>query len=160
MESRAKSLAVGASLLAAALILSYIEAILPIAGFRIGLANIAVILASRLISRRMGLAVMLSRVIITSVLFGSATTFAFSITGGLFAWLVIDIALMMPDKLSLIGLSVLAAAAHNLGQVIAACIILGSLSPLTMLWWLFLLAVPAGLVTGFLSEIICHRIKL
>ena len=119
--SRAKMLAWCACLLAAALILSYVEAIIPLGGFRVGLANIAVLLACRILSRRMGFAVMAARVVITSVLFGSATTFAFSMTGGVLAWCVIAILLNFYGKFSFVGISVTAAAAHNFGQVLAAC---------------------------------------
>ena len=62
-------------------------------------------------------------------------------------------------KMSLVGVSVLASAAHNLGQTGAACLVFGSLSPLGMLWWLFLLSAPTGLVTGIPAEIITRRLK-
>ena len=158
--SRAKTLAWCASLLSAALILSYVEAIVPLGGYRIGLANIAVLIACHLLSRRMGLLVMAARVLISSILFGSATTFIFSICGGLLAWCVMAALLPFYGKISLIGISVLSAAAHNLGQVLAACGVLSSAAPLSMLWWLLLFAIPAGILTGILAEIICHRVKL
>ena len=157
--SRAKALAWCASLLSAALILSYVEAIVPLGGFRIGLANIAVLIACHLLSRQMGLLIMAARVLISSILFGSVTTFVFSICGGLLAWCVMAVMLPFYGKFSLIGISVLSAAAHNLGQVLAACGVLASAAPLSMLWWLLLLAIPAGILTGLLAEVICRRVR-
>jgi heptaprenyl diphosphate synthase len=137
-----------------------VEAIVPLGGYRIGLANIAVLIACHLLSRRMGLLIMAARVLISSILFGSATTFIFSICGGLLAWCVMAVMLPFYGKFSLIGISVLSAAAHNFGQVLAACVTLGSPAPLSMLWWLLLFAIPAGILTGILAEMICHRVKL
>ncbi len=164
MESQVKrthTLAVYSLLLAAALILSYIEALLPPLGiFKLGLANIAVTLGVYLKSRRCGLTVMLCRVFITSLLFGSVTSFAFSLLGGLFAYTVSALlpGLYRKEKITLVGISVLSAAAHNIGQVIAACILLSTTAPVTMLCWLLLAAIPSGLLTGISSQIIINRI--
>lgn len=159
--SAAHSLAWYAMLLAAALILSYVEAILPPLGiFKLGLANIAVTLAVYLRSPGCGLAVMLCRVSVTSLLFGSVTSFAFSLCGGMLAWCVSAALLPLCKKghISLIGVSILSAAAHNFGQVLAACAVFVSASPLAMLWWLFLVAIPTGAFTGMLSELAANRI--
>ncbi len=160
-DNRARTLAVYALLLAAALILSYIEALLPPLGiFKLGLANIAVTLGVYIKSKRCGLVIMLCRVLITSLLFGSATTFAFSLLGGLFAWIiaVLLLPLYRKEKITLVGVSVLCAASHNVGQVIAACVLLSTTAPLTMLCWLLLAAIPAGVLTGIASQIIINRI--
>ena len=159
--NRSRTLAVYALLLAAALILSYIEALLPPLGiFRLGLANIAVTLGVYIKSKRCGLVVMFCRVFITSLLFGSVTTFAFSLLGGLLAWLIAIslVPLYKKEKITLAGISVLCAASHNIGQVIAACILLSTTAPISMLCWLLLAAIPAGLLTGIASQIIINRI--
>lgn len=160
-RSVAHTLSSYAMLLSAALILSYIEALLPPLGiFKLGLANIAVTLAVYLRSRRCGFSVMLCRVAITSLLFGSVTSFIFSLCGGILAFLI-SAALVPLHKrgaISLIGVSILSAAAHNLGQVTAACAVFYSPAPLAMLWWLLLAAIPTGAFTGILSELIKSRI--
>ena len=149
-----KRLTTDAVLLAAALIIARLEALLPaflvMPGFKPGLANIATLLTVRLCGRRDGFALTLLRVTITSVLFGSVTSFLFSLCGGVLSFVV---------TAALVGVSVLASAAHNLGQTGAACLVFGSMSPLGMLWWLFLLSVPTGLVTGIPAEIITRRLK-
>ena len=78
-----KRLTTDAVLLAAALIIARLEALLPaflvMPGFKPGLANIATLLTVRLCGRRDGFALTLLRVTITSVLFGSVTSFLFSL---------------------------------------------------------------------------------
>ncbi|MBQ8509944.1 MAG: Gx transporter family protein [Clostridia bacterium] len=161
MPGKAKRLALDAMLLGAALILSWLESMLPmpLPGFRLGLGNIAIVLTARLVSRADGLAVLILRVAVTSLLFGSVTTFAFSLAGGLLAWGVTALLLPLYGRISLIGVSILAAGAHNLGQVFAACAMFASASPLAMLWWLLLLAVPAGALTGALAEVCVRRVR-
>ena len=162
-----KRLTTDAVLLAAALIIARLEALLPavlvMPGFKPGLANIATLLTVRLCGRRDGFALTLLRVTITSVLFGSVTSFLFSLCGGVLSFVVtaalVGFTTQEDAKMSLVGVSVLASAAHNLGQTGAACLVFGSLSPLGMLWWLFLLSAPTGLVTGIPAEIITRRLK-
>lgn len=149
-------------MLAAALILSWLEAVLPLSaplpGFRLGLANIAVLLTAHLLGRSDALAVSLTRIFILSLLFGSAASFAFSLGGGLLALAVIVLTKPIYGRMSLIGISVLSAAAHNLGQVLAACGVFMSPAPIGMLWWLLLLSIPTGILTGLLSELLFRRL--
>ncbi len=156
--SQAKKITFLALLLGAALILSYVEALVPLGAFKIGLPNVAVLLICKLFSRRMGLLLSLARISLSTLLFGSVTAFAFSLGGGILAWILIALTLPFYGKISFIGISVLAAAAHNFGQTIAACFVFGSVAPLAMLWWLLLLAVPAGILTGMLAQIVCGRL--
>lgn len=156
-KSPAKRLTVDALLLSAALILSWLETVLPFAlplpGFKPGFANIVTLLAIHLIGRRDALLIMLSRVLVMALLFGSVTSFVFSIGGGVFAFAVMAATKSCYGKLSLVGISVAASAAHNFGQLLAACAVFSSLSPLGMLWWLLLLSIPTGILTGMLAEI-------
>jgi len=156
----ARNVALWAMLIAAALILSYIEAMLPSLGiFKLGLANIAVTAAVMMHSRICGLCVMIVRVGITSLLFGSATSFIFSLFGGLLALTVSCILkpLYKTDKITLLGISVLSAAFHNIGQCIAASLVFASAAPFSMLWWLLLAAIPTGTLTGIAAQIVCKR---
>lgn len=162
----AKRVAADAALLSAALIISRIEALLPaflpIPGFRPGLSNIAVTLAICLLGKRDGFAVMALRTLISSLLFGSFTSFAFSFTGGTLSFLVTAAlagrASRRDAKISLVGVSILAAAAHGTGQVLAACVVFGGLSPLGTLWWMLLMAVPTGALTGYISRLVVERL--
>jgi heptaprenyl diphosphate synthase len=160
--SPSKRLTIDALLLSSALILSWLEAVLPftipLPGFKLGFANIATLLAVQLIGRADALYITLSRVFIISLLFGSVTGFIFSLAGGLLAFIMSAALRSTYGKISLIGISVAASAAHNIGQVLAACLVFTSISPLGMLWWLLLLSIPSGFLTGFAAEISLRRL--
>lgn len=89
-HASAHRVAIDAALLSAALMLSYLEHLIPFGplthflGFKPGFANIVTVLAFSLLSPLDALAVSLLRVGITGVLFGSWTSLFFSFCGG--AW--------------------------------------------------------------------------
>ena len=122
----ARRVALDAALLTAALMLSYLEHLLPLGahtflpGFKPGFANAVTLLAFSLLSPLDALAVSLLRVGITGVLFGSCTSLFFSFCGACMAFLALLLARLLLRRCSYLGVSVLCAAAHNTGQVLAA----------------------------------------
>lgn len=119
-----------ALLLAAALILSFVEslfpisALIPLPGFKLGLSNIAITAAAYRLSSADAAAVSFAKVIVLSLLFGSITSFFFSLAGASFVILALII-LKRVRVFSFIGISVICAASHNLGQLTAAAIVFG-----------------------------------
>ena len=81
---------------------------------------------------------------------------AFSLTGGLLAFGVMAL-LLRCSFLSLFGVSIAGAAAHNTGQILAAMAVLGSRAPLV---YLLLCSLVTGAVTGGASMLLVHRIPL
>ena len=71
----------------------------------------------------------------------------FSLTGGILALLTMILA-KKASLLSVYGVSVLGAAAHNLGQILAAMVLLRSVYVAAYLPWLLLAAIVTGLLTG------------
>ena len=124
----ARRLAADAALLGAALMLSWLEAVLPLGGWiplpgaKLGLANLAVMAAAAMFSVADAAAVSLSRVLIAGVLFGSVSSLAFSLAGALCALGVLALLGAVHAPLSWLGVSVLCAAAHNLGQLLCAAL--------------------------------------
>lgn len=83
---------------------------------------------------------------------------AFSLTGGLLA-LAVMAALVRCPFLSLFGVSIAGAAAHNTGQILAAMAVLGSQAP----WYTCPSAavlLVTGAVTGAASTLLVHRVPL
>ena len=78
---------------------------------------------------------------------GSITGLLFSITGGSLAMLVMALAKRVPF-LSIYGVSVLGAAAHNIGQICAAMTIMQSVYIGAYLPYLLAIATATGLATG------------
>lgn len=164
-----RRLALDAALLAAALMLASLEhllpfgAWLPLPGFKLGLANLVTVLAFSLLSPVDALVISLLRVGITGVQFGSWTSLFFSFSGACFSFLALLSARLLLRRCSYIGVSVLSAAAHNLGQTLAAAALSGTATfPVFLTLWLPLLlpaAVVCGVLTGVLLNLSVPRLE-
>ena len=156
-----KKIAQGGLLVATALVLSLIEkmfplqAVVPIPGIKLGLANVVTIFALSACGTRQALAILICRVVLASVFMGSVTGFLFSISGGLLALLL----MREGSWFSLIGISIAGAAAHNIGQIAAAIITLGTTDVIGYLPLLLLSALPMGFVTGLTASAVLGHLK-
>ena len=170
----ARRVALDAALLTAALMLSYLEHLLPLGaltflpGFKPGFASAVTLLAYSLLSPLDALAVSLLRVGITGVLFGSWTSLFFSFCGACMAFLALLHARLLLRRCSYLGVSVLCAAAHNTGQVLAAGAVMAVPSrnaeafPVlltTVLPYLLPSAVLFGILTGFILNLLGPRLE-
>ena len=144
MRFSTKAITTCAVLAALALALSYLESffppLLPLPGVKLGLANIVTVYALYALGASSALAILVVRCLLGSLFAGNASALLFSLLGGLAAMLVM-IALHALPRLSVYGVSVGGAAAHNCGQVAAAMLTLGSAAPLAYLPFLLLVSV-------------------
>ena len=137
-----------------------LEAIIPIPGIKLGLANVVTLFALSSMTIRQALLILLCRVILVSLLMGSITAFLFSLFGGLLSLLLIYILLRTASKsCSLLGVSVAGAAAHNVGQVAAAAIWMQTSAVIVYLPPLLVMSVPLGLVTGLTASVTLTHLK-
>lgn len=150
-------LALTSILLTLALALSYMERffplqmLIPLPGVKMGLANIVSLVALYLLGGKYALSILAVRSLLTSVFAGSVTSFLFSVTGGALAILIM--ALSMRIKfLSVYGVSILGAAAHNIGQTVCAMILMNSVYIASYLTYLLIISIFTGFVVGFLSS--------
>lgn len=141
-----------ALLVTAALLFSYIESLFPfffgIPGMKLGMANLAVVVALYRYGWREALAVNVLRILLSGFLFGNMFSVLFSLSGALASFLCMLIARKL--GLSLYGVSMVGGVSHNAGQLFAAAFLVqtakvGYYAP-------FLLA--AGLITGFLIGVL------
>lgn len=161
---RAKRLSSLGLLTALALILSYLESFLPLPvmlpGFKLGLCNVVVLFCAFLLSLWDAALLSLVRVVVTSLLFGNITSFLFSLFGAALAFLAIALAkTFLSNKLSFVGVSVLSAAAFNVGQILAASLLYASFSVFSYLSLLLVASAIFGGVVGLLLNLIFDRIK-
>ena len=163
---RSKELAVCGMLTALAIILSIVErmfpldAIIPIPGVKLGLANVVTLFALTRLGLHDSLAVVVVRVTLASLLMGSVTAFLFSLFGGLLALFAMWALLHAEGKFcSLLGVSVAGAAAHNIGQIAAAVLWMKTTAVLAYLPYLLLMSVPLGLVTGLVCAVVLTHMK-
>lgn len=110
-------------LLAFALILSYVESLIPfffgVPGMKLGLANLAVLLALYLFGGREAFLLNVLRILLSSFLFGNMSMFFYSAAGGVFSFLVM-LLMKRVKKFSMIGVSMGGGVFHNVGQVLVA----------------------------------------
>ncbi|MGM9619553.1 MAG: Gx transporter family protein [Oscillospiraceae bacterium] len=154
-----KRLALAALLTALALALNYMERLfplpllIPLPGVKLGLANVVTLFALCYLGAPMAFAVLGARVLLGALFAGNASALLYSALGGFFALCVMSLAVRW-RRLSLYGVSILGAAAHNLGQICAALLTLGNTAVLGYLPALLLVSVLSGTVTGALSSLL------
>ena len=158
---RHSRLAVYGMLTGLAFVLSYVESLIPvpipIPGVKLGLANLVTVYALCRLSGREALAILVARCFLGNLLGGNLTALAFSLTGGLLALGVMALLLRLPG-LSLYGVSIAGAAAHNTGQVLAAMVVLDARAPLVYLPPLLLCSLVTGGATGGVAGLLLRRL--
>ena len=135
-------------LTAAALILSYAESVLPpifptVPGIRVGLPNIVIIFVLYRMDVRSAISVSLVRIVIAALLFGSPISFVYSLAGA-FLSLTVMALLKKLNILSAVGVSVAGGIFHNMGQILAAILLLQTVQ----IGYYFLILAITGTVSG------------
>jgi heptaprenyl diphosphate synthase len=119
-----------ALLLSMALVLHYIEHFFPplAPGAKLGLANIVTIISLHLFGFSESMAIVLLRSILGPLLGGSPTAIMYSMAGGVLSCIVMAVLYYKFNKyFSLMGISVAGAVFHNIGQLLTASFIYGSI---------------------------------
>jgi len=139
-------------LLAFALILSYVEALIPfpfmVPGMKLGLANMATLLVLYLIGEKEAAIVSVSRIILVGFLFGNLYSIMYSLAGGILALLVMVLS-KRTGFLSCVGVSILGGVFHNVGQLAVAALIVDTKG---VFYYLPVLLI-GGMVCGALLEL-------
>ncbi|MCD7774152.1 MAG: Gx transporter family protein [Clostridiales bacterium] len=143
---------------AVALALSFLESLIPDIAFlppgaKLGLSNIAVMFAALTLSCVDGLFIVLLKSGFVFLTRGAASFFM-SFSGGMLSYIVLVIAVMLSKKLktgfSYIGISVICAVFHNVGQVAAASIYTKTNLAAAYLPLLIIFGIFSGVITGII----------
>lgn len=157
---KTKRLVLLAMLTAVAMILSYVESLLPsvgIPGVKMGLTNIAVIFALFRFGWKEAAALSLVRVVLVSLLFGSVGAMLYSLAGAVLSLAVMAL-LRRIDRFSTVGISVAGGVAHNAGQILMAMLILQTKQLLGYLPVLAVSGIAGGVLTGLAAALLIRRI--
>lgn len=152
----AKHLTRCALLTALALALSYLENLfplslaIPVPGVKLGLANIVTVFALYALGTREALEILFSRCFLGALFAGNMNALIFSLLGGFSAMLAM-IFCRRWTRLSIYGVSIVGAAAHNCGQIAAAILTLGNSAVLYYLPILLAVSLLTGTLTGLVS---------
>ncbi|MBN2259149.1 MAG: Gx transporter family protein [Clostridiales bacterium] len=162
MKITTKKIALIGILISQAMILGFIERFIPIGfivpGVKLGLSNIVTLISLYMLTFRETSLVLFGRIILLSFMFGSMSSLLYSLSGGIFALLVMALCMKI-DKFSIIGISVLGAIAHNLGQLLMAALIISNLNIFYYLPLLMVFAIPTGLLIGTTSKLLLEFIQ-
>lgn len=135
-----------------------ISFLIPLPGVKLGLANIVTVFALYELGALPALLILIGRCFLGALFAGNFNALLFSLMGGLLAMLVM-IGLKHLPALSLYGVSIGGAAAHNVGQICAAMINLGNTLVLGYLPLLLAVSLFTGALTGFVSSLLFRAMK-
>ena len=156
-----RRLALRGVLVAAAMVLSWVEAQIPaffaVPGMKLGLTNAVVLTALYLLSGRDAMVINLVRILLVGFTFGSVSAMLYSLAGGLLSGAVM-IVLKRFGPFGPVGVSVAGGISHNIGQIAVAVAVLGSHYVLYYLPLLWLSGLAAGTLIGLLCGSLLRRI--
>lgn len=157
-----KKIAIIAIFISLALILSYVDSLIPLTimvpGIKIGLTNVVIIFSLYMLGFHTALFISIIRVILSSVLFGSILTFAYSMTGAMLSILVMVI-LKNKVKLSTLTISIIGAVMHNIGQILMAIILMNTKEIIYYLPILMITGMISGTIIGIISALLIKFFK-
>lgn len=152
-----KKLTMTALLAALALIFSYIEFLIPfspaIPGIKLGIANLAVIVALYHMGLKYAITINVVRIFIAGLLFSGVFGIIYSLAGAILSMTVM-VLLKKTGLFSVAGVSMAGGVAHNLGQILAAAFLVSNLS----IFIYFPVLIFSGLISGALIGIVAYII--
>lgn len=160
-RARVRRLTTLALIVSFAMVLAFVEARLPefAPGVKIGLANIAIIFALYKMGAKEAIIVSFVRIVLVSMLFGHMQKFFFSLAGAVLS-LAVMIILKKLTRAPEMVVSIAGGIMHNVGQIIAAIVFLGSFAVAYYLPLLLLSGSVAGVVVGVASALLIKKVDI
>lgn len=160
-KDRTKRISLLALFISFAMILGYIESLIPIAigipGVKIGLPNLVIVIVLYQLTELDGWIVDFFRIIIVGLLFGNLFSICFSMVGGILSYLIMCI--LHRFKCHILTSSIAGGITHNIGQFVVALFLIKN----NLLWyyypWLMLTGLAAGVCNGILAGSIYRQTK-
>ena len=148
-------------LTAGAVVIAILESFIPsigIPGIKLGLANIVILVVLYELGILDAIMVNLIRVIVVGLVRGTFLSFGFlmSLTGAAMSLAVMILFYLLVRKFSIIGVSVIGALFHVIGQILIAMIYLGTSYVVLYLPVIGLSAIVTGVFVGIVAQAIIH----
>ena len=160
-KNNTKRLTTLALLVAVAMMLSYIEAQIPISvsvpGVKLGLSNIATLFALYILGASEAALVSVVRVVLSSLIFANPIMMIYSLSGAALA-LIFMILMKRLGVFSMLGVSVVGGVMHNAGQIIAAVILMKDSGIVYYLVPLVISGTVAGVAVGAVAALLVKKI--
>ena len=143
-----------------ALILSYVELLIPInfgiPGMKLGLANLLVVILLYKGCPRDALLLSVIRILLSGLIFGNMFSIFYSLGGGLLS-LAVMVFLKKTGQFTVAGISIGGGASHNVGQLLVAMFLVQTYQVGYYLPVLLIAGVITGAVIGILSAEVLKR---
>lgn len=157
-----KRLARMAMLLALAVIMGYLESLIPIVpmipGIKLGLANFVIVLVMYLFSIREAVVISVLRIILVGFLLSNMSMILYSLAGAVLSLTVMAL-LKRCQHFSIYGVSMAGGIMHNVGQLLVAGALMGFQAILWYVPFLLMAGLLAGLLIGFLVRVSYGRLE-
>lgn len=165
-RSRTQRLVLLGLLISMAIVLGYFERFIPlpwnVPGMKLGLANIITLSAFYFFDKKSVFALVVIRVVMTSLLVGSMMSFFYSMTGGLLSFAGMAILHQwFKNNVSPIGISMTGALLHNIGQLSVLAVVSGRVSiALSYAPVIMISALATGVFVGVASVFFVKSVPL
>ncbi len=151
-----------AMMIALALVLGYIERLIPlpvpVPGIKLGLPNLVTLACLCLFGWRDALAVSALRVLLSGLLFGSGFSMLYALSGALLSLMAMAL-LWRTGAFSPVSVSAAGGLFHNLGQLLVALLVTRASGLLYYLPVLLFLGEITGVITGFVASLLVRRLN-
>ena len=158
---KTKRLMTEALLVGTALILSYVESLVPLSlavpGIKLGLPNLVIVFALYRLGAGSAARISIVRVAIVALLFGNVYSFLYSLAGAALSLLLMAL-LRKVQGLHTAGISVAGAVMHNIAQIGVAMLLLGTDKIIYYLPALLVSGVAGGVIIGLLAAVMIKRV--
>ncbi|GAA2902865.1 Gx transporter family protein [Enterococcus pseudoavium] len=154
-----------ALLVAQGVILGLVENLIPspfafAPGAKLGLANLITIVAIFTMPKKDSFSLIWMRLILTTLLGGTISTFLYSMSGSLLSYFgMLLVKSLGPKRVSIIGISATGGFLHNVGQLIVASWIAQSWTVMLYLPVMSFLGILAGSVIGIAGNYLLEHVR-
>ncbi len=157
-----KRVAVIGTLVALALIFSYVEFLIPfnfgVPGIKLGLANIVIIIGLYVFGLPVAFSVSLIRTLLNGLLFAGIFSALYGMAGAILS-LVGMYFLKKSGRFSIVGVSVCGSFLHIIGQLTIAALVFGNIKVFIYLPFLTIVSVVTGALIGFTVYLTLEKVK-
>lgn len=164
VKTKSYNVALLGILTAVALVLSFLESLIPAASFmppgaKVGFSNLAVMVAAS----SMGLAPALAVAALKSLfvfLTRGATAFFMSFAGGVLSTATMYLLFKLTKKMGYVEIGILSALMHNAGQLAVAAVLVGNSSVIGYAPVLIIAALLSGAATGAILGVVLPKLQI
>lgn len=162
MQTRSKTVAMYGMFLAVALVVSYLESLLPlfvaVPGVKLGIANAVIMLVLYQMGAKQAFVLSVARVVLAALLFSGLFTMLYSLAGAVCS-LTGMILLKRSKAFSPVGVSVAGGVLHNIGQIVVAMLVMEQAALISYFPVLLVSGVVSGVVIGVIAGHLNQRLS-